>query len=154
MIEALFETHINVRDLQRSMAFYGDVLGLEQALLQEHRQVAFYWIGGPGKYMLGVWEKPEDQVQRQHFAFQLSLENMGKAVPYLKERGLAVRNFLDDGTERCMVFGWMPAVAIYFRDPDEHSLEFIAMLPDPPRPDLGVVPWDEWESMHGRPNPE
>jgi hypothetical protein len=29
----------------------------------------------------------------------------------------------------------MPVVAIYFEDPDQHSLEFIAMLPDSPNPD-------------------
>jgi hypothetical protein len=42
-----------------------------------------------------------------------------------------------------MVFGWMPALTIHFRDPDGHSLEFIAMLPDAPRPELGVVSWDD-----------
>ena len=46
-----------------------------------------------------------------------------------------------------MVFGWMPALAIYFDDPDGHSLEFIAMLPDPPRPEVGVVSWDEWQGL-------
>ena len=38
----------------------------------------------------------------------------------------------------------MPATAVYFRDPDNNLLEFIAMLPDPPRPDLGVLPWSDW----------
>lgn len=27
-----------------------------------------------------------------------------------------------------MVFGWMPAMEIYFNDPDGHVLEFIAIL--------------------------
>jgi lactoylglutathione lyase len=58
--------------------------------------------------------------------------------------------FLQDGTERPFVFGWMPAVSIYFTDPDGHSLEFISMLPDEPNPELGVVEWGEWEAMHGR----
>ena len=52
---------------------------------------------------------------------------------WLKDRRLACHNFLDDGTERPMVFAWMPALSIYFTDPDGHSLEFIAMLPDDPR---------------------
>jgi lactoylglutathione lyase len=43
-----------------------------------------------------------------------------------------------------MVFAWMPAVAIYFNDPDGHSLEFIAILPGKPRPELGVISFDEW----------
>jgi hypothetical protein len=51
----------------------------------------------------------------------------------------------DDGIKRPMVFGWMPAIAIYFHDPDGHSLEFIAMLPQPA---LGVGTWDEWQRLH------
>lgn len=76
---------------------------------------------------------------------------MKQAVPFLKERGLAVRNFLNDGTERPFVFAWMPAVSICFADADGHPLEFIAMLPDEPQPELGVVPWEVWEMGHGRP---
>jgi hypothetical protein len=49
-----------------------------------------------------------------------------------------------------MVFGWMPALAIYFRDPDGHALEFVAMLPDESRPEVNVVSWDEWQRLHGR----
>ncbi|GAB3643035.1 hypothetical protein GCM10027423_36720 [Spirosoma arcticum] len=48
-----------------------------------------------------------------------------------------------------MVFGWMPAVSIYFRDPDNHELEFIAMLPGPPRPDIGVVSYADWNELSG-----
>ena len=98
--------------------------------------------------MLGLWEKPADQIRPQHFAFRASIEDvLTRAVPYLKERNLPSRNFLNDGTERPMVFGWMPALAIYFRDPDGHSLEFIAMLPDEPRPEVSVVSWDEWQRL-------
>lgn len=35
----------------------------------------------------------------------------------------------------------MPAAAVYFRDPSGHMLEYLAMLDEPPRPDLGVIPW-------------
>jgi hypothetical protein len=51
-----------------------------------------------------------------------------------------------------MVFGWMPAAAIYFSDPDGHELEFIAPLPDQPRPDVGVVAWRQWDSISKRSN--
>ena len=71
-------------------------------------------------------------------------------VPWLKERGIQVRNFLNNGTEEPFVFGWMPAVSIYFSDPDGHSLEFISVLPDEPQPELGVVAWEQWELQHGR----
>jgi hypothetical protein len=42
----------------------------------------------------------------------------------------------------------MPAAAVYFRDPDGNLLEFIAMLPEQPRADLGVLPWRMWEFIH------
>jgi lactoylglutathione lyase len=38
----------------------------------------------------------------------------------------------------------MPAAAVYFRDPDGHLLEYVAMLDEPPRPDLTIVPWSQW----------
>jgi catechol 2,3-dioxygenase-like lactoylglutathione lyase family enzyme len=151
MIAGLFETHIDVADLERAMRFYGETLGLELGLREEARRVAFYWVGGRGEAMLGLWEKPADQISPQHYAFRATVEDLlTRAVPYLKERDLQPRNFLNDGTDRPMVFGWMPALAIYFRDPDGHSLEFIAMLPDEPRPELAVVSWEEWQRRDER----
>ncbi len=148
MILGLFETHINVSDLEAAMDFYEKVLGLEFAHKVEARRCAFYWIGGRGEAMLGLWEKPAAQVVRQHYAFRSTIEAIRHhSVAYLKERQLTPRNFLDDGIERPMIFGWMPAIAIYFRDPDGHSLEFIAMLPDEPRPEVGVVTWEDWQAL-------
>ena len=51
----LFETHLNVRDLDRAMDFYRDVVGLEHAYTLPQREVAFFWIGGRGQSMLGLW---------------------------------------------------------------------------------------------------
>ncbi|HEY7029953.1 MAG TPA: VOC family protein [Thermomicrobiales bacterium] len=148
MIRGLFETHIDVADLDRSRHFYGATLGLEFGFLDAARRVAFYWIGRRGEAMLGLWEKPADRIRPQHFAFRSTVEDvLARAVPYLQERDLPPHNFLNDGTVRPMVFGWMPALAIYFDDPDGHFLEFIAMLPDEPRPEVGVVSWEEWQRL-------
>jgi hypothetical protein len=35
----------------------------------------------------------------------------------------------------------MPAAKVCFVDPDEHSLAFIAMLPDSPWPEPGRLTW-------------
>jgi catechol 2,3-dioxygenase-like lactoylglutathione lyase family enzyme len=148
MINGLFETHINVTDLERSMHFYGEVLGLELGIIDEARRIAFYWVGARGEAMLGVWEKPKEQVLPQHFAFRCSIEAiLEQAAAYLEARHLPYHNFLNDDTKRPQVFGWMPAVAIYFNDPDGHSLEFIAMLPDPARLEVGVVSWEAWQAL-------
>jgi lactoylglutathione lyase len=57
MIKGLFETHIFVEDLGRSMDFYKNVLGLNQCGYNQERKIAFFWIGEPKGAMLGLWEK-------------------------------------------------------------------------------------------------
>jgi lactoylglutathione lyase len=46
-----------------------------------------------------------------------------------------------------MVFAWMPAIAIYFTDPDGHELEFIAILEGKARPGAGVISYEEWMAL-------
>ena len=36
------------------------------------------------------------------------------------------------------------AIAIYFNDPDGHYLEFICILDEKARPELGVISYEEW----------
>ena len=95
--------------------------------------------------MLGVWEKPKDERQARHFAFRCDADFiLNDAVAYLKEGNLKPYNFLKDGKEEPMVFAWMPAIAIYFNDPDGNVLEFIAVLDGDARPELGVITYKEW----------
>jgi catechol 2,3-dioxygenase-like lactoylglutathione lyase family enzyme len=148
MIDGLFETHVNVSDLERAIAFYRDTLSLELARRDPDRRVAFFWLGGPGQAMLGLWEQPSGPIMPQHFAFRSSVDDvLYRSAAWLEERGLACHNFLNDGTKRPMVFGWMPAISIYFTDPDGHSLEFIAMLPGKPRSEVAVVSWEQWQAI-------
>ncbi|KKK59585.1 hypothetical protein LCGC14_3032910, partial [marine sediment metagenome] len=76
MISGLFETHINVSDLDRSVTFYRDVLGLKTGRREKDRRVAFLWMGGWGQSMLGLWEKPPEQVVPQHYAFRSTVEEV------------------------------------------------------------------------------
>ena len=45
MITGLYETHLKVADLGRSMHLYGEVLGLELGLRDPQRPIAFCWVG-------------------------------------------------------------------------------------------------------------
>jgi len=145
MIKGLYETHVLVENLERAIDFYQNTLGLTLCECNDDRRIAFFWIGNPKEYMLGVWEKPKEEFEKRHFAFRCEVDDiLNNAVPYLKERNLPPYNFLKDKTERPMVFAWMPAVAIYFDDPDGNVLEFIAVLPGKSRPNLGVITYDEW----------
>ena len=49
-------------------------------------------------------------------------------------------------TDEPVVIAWMPALSVFFRDPDGHLLEYLAMLPDGPRPEDGVVSWHTWRT--------
>jgi catechol 2,3-dioxygenase-like lactoylglutathione lyase family enzyme len=147
MIKGLFETHLFVEDLERSIGFYGNTLGLNPCYYEEERRAAFFWIGAEKQSMPGLWEKPKDQIEISHFAFECEPECILKeSVAYLKARNLKCRNFLRDGSERPMVFVWIPGISIYFDDPDGHSLEFIGILAGKSNPEVGkaVVSYEEW----------
>ena len=145
MITGLYETHIFVENLERSIQFYKEVLGLKQCYFEEERRTAFFWIGKPKEAMLGLWEKPKEQIDKRHFAFRCDKEFiLNNATEFLKSHKLQPYNFLKDNTEKPMVFAWMPAVAIYFNDPDGHYLEFISILEGDAKPDLGVISYEAW----------
>ncbi|MGG9972443.1 VOC family protein [Ferruginibacter sp. SUN002] len=147
MIKGIYETHINVENLERSVDFYKNVLGLEQCSYADDRRIAFFWVGKPREYMLGLWEKPKSEIVRMHFAFRCDKDDiLNRSVDFLKERNLKPYNFLKDGTDQPMVFAWMPALAIYFDDPDGHCLEFISILDGEPNEALGIITYEAWQN--------
>src|ERR1017187_9075143 len=138
-IRGLFESHLNVADLDRSVEFYRDVLQLPVARIFPERRVAFFWVGAPGQAMLGLWETGTGpQRMSLHLAFEVSVDGVLGSVEALARAGIAPLDIAARPTREPVVLGWMPAVAVYFYDPDGNLLEFLAMLPQPPRPDLGV----------------
>ena len=46
-VYGLFETHLTVSNLQRSIRFYRDIIGLQLAVEASERNAAFFWIGDP-----------------------------------------------------------------------------------------------------------
>jgi len=144
-ISGLFEAHLTVLNLERATAFYQDVIGLELAHLVAERRAAFFWVGARGKAMLGIWEAGSAPiVLTLHVALQVSLADLHSAPKRLQQAGVQPRDFNGAATEEPVVLAWMPAAAVYFHDPDGNLLEFIAMLPDEPRAELGVLPWSDW----------
>jgi lactoylglutathione lyase len=144
-VRGLFETHLTVSDLARSLDFYRDVVGLPLALEVPERSGAFLWIGAPGRAMLGLWSIGSAPLGlRLHLAFDAALDDVLGAPARLEERGVTPLSFFGEEASEPSVIGWMPAAAVYFRDPDGHQLEYLAMLDDDPRADLGIVPWSEW----------
>jgi lactoylglutathione lyase len=144
-VDHLFEAHLLVADLDASIAFYRDRLGLELAQVIPARRAAFFWIGSRGNSMLGLWGRGAGpQKTTSHIAFATSPEAVIAAPRALQSVGILALDFDAHSTKEPVVLAWMPAVAVYFLDPDGHLLEYIAMLPDEPRPDAGVVSWSAW----------
>lgn len=145
-LHGLFETHLMVRHLETSVAFYQDTVGLELAYVSHERRVAFFWIGGRGKAMIGVWEVGDAPNRMHlHLAFDTTVEQILAAPSVLKALGVIPRGFHGEPIEEPVVIGWMPALSLYFSDPDGHLLEYLAMLPEEPRPQAGIVSFSRWK---------
>lgn len=147
-VRGLYEAHLTVRDLNRSIAFYRDVLGLTFAHRIADRHVAFFWLGEARATMLGLWEIHTTPVFiRGHIAFRVALAEVERSIEALRAAGLTPSSG-DAPIDEPVVLAWMPAASVYFDDPDGHSLEYIALLDDPPRPDLGTLPLSAWRRLH------
>ena len=145
VLDRLFEAHLTVANLATSIAFYREHLGLELAHEEPARRAAFLWIGSRGHTMLGLWgADPGSPKTTTHIAFAAALEDVIAAPRRLQSAGITTLDFYGEPTDEPVVLAWMPAASVYFRDPDGHLLEYIAMLDDPPRPDDGVLTWHDW----------
>ena len=144
-VRGLFETHLTVSNLRRSVKFYQDIVGLQLALEVSDRNAAFFWIDDSKNSMLGLWSIGSMHMGLNlHIAFEVTLDDLLESSNRLKSNGITPLSFFGTETIEPSVIGWMPAAAVYFRDPDNHLIEYLAMLDGTPRPDLGIISWSEW----------
>jgi lactoylglutathione lyase len=145
---SLFESHLVVSDLSRSILFYSSLLHARPAAEFPGRRLAFFWIGcQPGQSMLGLWESPHrpKELPSRHTAFTVTLPELLETPAKLRAAGIEPLGFDGRPTNQPDVLAWMPAAAVYFEDPDGNLLEYLTMLNQPPRPGLGILKWDEWQ---------
>lgn len=146
-ITGVYETHLAVANLPRAVAFYRDTLGLELAHEVPSRGIAFFWVGGRDQGMLGLWQGPQGPLRMMgHFALRMGCDAVLAAPETLLTKGIQPLGFHGEPVTEPVVLGWMPAMSVYFNDPDGHSIEFIHVLPDTPNAAFGIGPWSAWQS--------
>ena len=142
----LYETHLSVADTAASQAFYTRVVGLKFAHRDLTRDIIFLWAGDDRRSMLGLWGPTTTygrDFHRSHVAFAISLAELLAVGQRLRSSGVACQDFRGEQTNEPSVIGWMPSAQLYFRDPDGHSVEFIALLDGTPDPSF-IGPLSEW----------
>ena len=144
----LYETHIPVKDTEKSKSFYLDIVGLQFAHRDLTRDIVFLWAGSDRRSMLGLWG-PDTVYGREphkcHLAFAMSRLELLTAIDRLHSRHIVCHNFSGEETTEPSVIGWMPSAQIYFEDLDGHSLEFISLLDESPEPHF-VGSLSAWQS--------
>jgi lactoylglutathione lyase len=149
-ITGIYETHLPVADLARARAFYQGILGLPLAHALPQRRVEFYWVGNSDSAMLGLWETGSAPLgMRLHFAFRMAEADIHALCDQLIQRGVQPLGLIGQDITEPTVIGWMPALSVYCKDPDGHSIEFIAKLPQEPDPAFSHGSYSSWCQRNG-----
>ena len=126
------EVVVRVADLDRSIAFYRDVLGFELIRVL-HDVIAFMRVADGVKghtQIIGLfsrdwpanrkgktWDGCEPRLSTlHHFAIEIAFADYGRTLTYLTERGLSPDTAIHE---------WIGWRSIYIADPDDNTLEFV-----------------------------
>jgi len=121
-LTGLLETCIYVQDLDRSEAFYQDVLGLKVIGRDTDRDV-FFRVG-PGSVLLafraeatlqGGMLPPHGATGESHLALTIPPDELTSWKDHLTGHGVEVE----------LEFKWPRGTSLYFRDPDRNLLELV-----------------------------
>src|SRR3954465_8898262 len=79
-----------------------------------------------------------------HIAFNVVLKDLLDTPRHLRLNEITLISFFGQVTNEPSVLCWMPAASIFFRDPDGHLIDYLAMLDEEPKPYLGIMSWNKW----------
>ena len=149
-VAGLFETHLTVSDLGRSVAFYREVVGLQLAFEVPDRGAAFFWIGEPGEAMLGLWSLGSSPVGLcLHIAFKTSLNDVLGAGDRLRSLGVTPLSFFaTEPTSQASSAGCPPPPSTSAIPTDTCSNTWQCSTTAPT--DRGIVAWSEWARLRFR----
>jgi lactoylglutathione lyase len=113
---------LSVTDLDRSLAFYQEVLALELMQAADHEGQRFAFLGAGGRLFLTLWQQSQDAFESRHaglhhLALQLpTLEAVQTVEAKLRARGITPRY---DGVVPHREGA--DSAALFFTDPDGRS---------------------------------
>lgn len=151
----LYEVHLPVTDVDRAIDFYVEKLEFELGFGERGGASALLTYTAENiRWMLGLF-RVDTIVHRQaaeyHVSFRVAERDVDQMIPYLQQRGIEPmhppRAPVQGPMREPIVHGWMPAAAVFFKDPDGHLLELVAELADSPRPDVLYRPLSEWRNL-------
>jgi len=95
--------------------------------------------------MLGLWGGASGPLHmRLHFAFRVTKAAVLGSCEALARVGISPLGFNGEPVREPVVIGWMPAVSVYFKDPDGHSIEMLHVLDEPADKGFGVQSYAKW----------
>ena len=130
MLQKISHTCIAVNDMDRSVAFYRDVIGCEVGPTQDYKSSICIplRIGGDTLELMKIVDPAGTRLQRPleegdvgtvHVCFQV--DNIEEHVQKVKDSGAPVTTDLHDMT----LGGGRVIRVFYFRDPDGYALQFL-----------------------------
>ncbi|KGE19239.1 VOC family protein [Paenibacillus wynnii] len=131
MIKGLYEAHLPVKSLERSIEFYTK-LGLKFAWRDDN--TAFFWIE-EGRSWIGLWEGKEYETpyhpSLRHIAFQVSFEDLKVSLEWLHSIEIEAVPFGTRTSIEPFVRPNQGNASVYFNDPDGNSLELMCYVEVP-----------------------
>ncbi len=124
-VRALGEVALRVNDLDKSQAFYADVIGLELMRRFEHSaffRIAEGYAGHTAILALFDRKTPVEQTHStvDHFAFTIALADYEAEKRRLEALGLSVRTATHE---------WVHWRSLYVEDPDSNEVELVCYDP-------------------------
>jgi lactoylglutathione lyase len=81
-----------------------------------------------------------------HFAFRATHAAVMDSCARLRAAGIDPLGFDGEAVSEPVVIGWMPALSVYFKDPDGHSIEMLHVLDVAADPGFGVGSLTAWNA--------